>query len=244
MAEVGLRERKKRRTRRHIADTAAQLFAERGYEHVAVLDVAEAAEVSEQTVYNYFPTKQDLVFDREGDLSDRLTELIRSRPAGVSPAAAIRDYVLDFVDGIKAIPAEQARGGLDYLAAISPTVRRLSLEVTDRLADAIAAAIAETTDEVNPQLAKVQGIALAWVIQTITDESGRRKVAGQDSTQIATELRPIIRSIIDSLDRWLGPQPAQGRRVVRRRVSQPDGAIRAKLSSPSATSRRRKDAMP
>ena len=216
MADVGLRERKKRQTRQHIADTAARLFAERGYEHVSVLDVAEAAEVSEQTVYNYFPTKQDLVFDREEDLSDRLTELIRSRPSGTSPAAAIRDEALSFVESIKAIPADQARGGLDYLAAISPTVRRLSLEVTDRLADAMAVAITETSDDVSPQLAKVQAIALAWVIQTITDESGRRRLAGQDSRPLADDLRPIIASVIDSLDGWLSPQQ-DGRRHARRR---------------------------
>jgi len=49
MASTGLRERKKARTRRLIADTAARLFAERGYEHVAVTDVAREAEVAEQT---------------------------------------------------------------------------------------------------------------------------------------------------------------------------------------------------
>ena len=54
MATIGLRELKKARTRQLIADTAARLFAERGYEHVAVTDVARAAEVAEQTVYNYF----------------------------------------------------------------------------------------------------------------------------------------------------------------------------------------------
>ncbi|TMM17322.1 MAG: TetR/AcrR family transcriptional regulator [Actinobacteria bacterium] len=202
MAE-GLRERKKRRTRQHIADTAARLFGERGYEQVAVVDVAEAADVSEQTVYNYFPTKQDLVFDLEEDLTQRLTELIRTRQPGVSPAAAIRDAALAFVDGIKAVPDDQARGGLDYLSAISPTVRRLSLELTDRLADAIAAAITETTEGVDPEVGKVQGIALAWVIQTITDESGRRRVAGRRSIRIARELRPVIERIIDSLDEWL-----------------------------------------
>ena len=58
MASPGLREIKKARTRRHIAATAARLFAERGYEHVAVADVARAAEVAEQTVYNYFPAKE------------------------------------------------------------------------------------------------------------------------------------------------------------------------------------------
>jgi AcrR family transcriptional regulator len=213
VADAGLRERKKRRTRQHIADTAARLFGERGYEHVAVVDVAEAAEVSEQTVYNYFPTKQDLVFDLEEDLSDRLTDLIRTRPAGVSPAAAIREEALAFVEGIKAVPPDQARGGLDYLAAISPTVRRLSLEVTDRLADAMAIAITETSDGLTPQLSKVQGVALAWIIQTITDESGRRRVAGQGSQQIAEELRPIIEGIFDSLDRWLAPNTRSARRA-------------------------------
>ena len=205
MATAGLRERKKRRTRQNIADTAARLFGERGYEHVAVVDVAEAAEVSEQTVYNYFPTKQDLVLDLEEDLRDRLTDLIRTRPAGTSPTAAIRDEALDFVESIRSVPAKQERGGLDYLAAISPSVRRLALEMTDRLADAIAAAITDTTPSLTRQLAKVQGIALAWVYQTITDESGRRRVAGQRSTQIADELRPIIEGLIEGLDRWLAP---------------------------------------
>jgi len=65
MTEVGLRERKKARTRRVIADAAARLFAERGYEQVAVSDVAREAEVSEQTVYNYFQTKEQLVTDRD-----------------------------------------------------------------------------------------------------------------------------------------------------------------------------------
>jgi AcrR family transcriptional regulator len=219
VANTGLRDRKKRRTRQHIADTAARLFAERGYDQVAVVDVAEAAEVSEQTVYNYFPTKKDLVFDLEEDLRDRLTDLIRNRPAGASPAAAIRDDALNFVESIKSVPPEQARGGLDYLAAISPTVRRLALEVTDRLADAIAAAITETTVDVHPQLAKVQGIALAWVYQTITDESGRRRVAGQESKQIAAQLRPMIENIVDSLDGWLTGETRGAQRRRRATVS-------------------------
>ena len=65
MTDPGLRERKKARTRQAIADAAARLFAERGYEQVAVSDVAREAEVSEQTVYNYFQTKDQLVTDRD-----------------------------------------------------------------------------------------------------------------------------------------------------------------------------------
>src|SRR6202163_746531 len=106
MPGPGLRERKKERTRRHIAETAARLFAERGYEHVAVSDVAREAEVAEQTVYNYFRTKEQLVTDRDQHIQDRLCELIRSRPPAISPAAAIRDFVLESVAGIRRIPPE------------------------------------------------------------------------------------------------------------------------------------------
>src|SRR5882762_7621769 len=136
MTEVGLRERKKARTRRLIADTAARLFAERGYEQVAVSDVAREAEVAEQTVYNYFPTKERLVIDRDQLVQDRLCDLIRSRPFLTTPAAAVRDFVLESVEHIRSIPRKQWRGELGYLAAISPTVHRLALEMTDRQAAA------------------------------------------------------------------------------------------------------------
>lgn len=203
METLGLRERKKQRTRRLIADTAERLFAERGYENVSVSDVARAAEVSEPTVYNYFPTKERLVLDRDAEISDHLTRLIAVRSPGVSPAAAIRQEALGFVDEIRSIPPDQMRGGLGYLAAISPTVRRMCLEMTDRLADDIAVVLAETTDKANISSVKVQAIALAWVFQTITDEAGRRTVDGQRPGQIADELRPIVSTIIDDLDGWL-----------------------------------------
>ena len=75
--------------------------------------------------------------------------------------------------------------------------------MTDQLADAIAVALAETTNTASVSSTKVQAIALAWVFQTITDETGRRIVAGQHPTQIADELRPIIEAIVDELNEWL-----------------------------------------
>jgi AcrR family transcriptional regulator len=208
MAGAGLRERKKARTRRLIADTAARLFAERGYEHVAVTDVAREAEVAEQTVYNYFPAKEQLVTDREEQIQDRLCDLIRSRPPGVTSAAAIRDFVLETVAGIRDIAPEQWRGELGYLAAISPAVHRLALELTDRLAGVLAAAISDTT-AVPPQIARLQGIALAAVFQIIISEAGRRTREGQSQAEIAGELYPVIGTILDELDRWLSvPGPS------------------------------------
>jgi AcrR family transcriptional regulator len=210
VAATGLRDLKKARTRRLIADTAARLFAERGYERVAVSDVARAAEVAEQTVYNYFPTKERLVIDREEQVQDRLCDLIRSRPPGVTPAAAIRGFVLESVAGIRSIPPEIWRGELGFLAAISPAVHRLVLELTDRQAAALAAAVSDTT-AVAPEVARLQGIALAAVFQIIITDAGQRARDGQRQAEIADELRPVAENILDELDRWLSVSapPAQ-----------------------------------
>jgi AcrR family transcriptional regulator len=210
MATTGLRDLKKARTRRLIADTAARLFAERGYERVAVSDVARAAEVAEQTVYNYFPTKERLVTDREEQVQDRLCDLIRSRPPGVTPAAAIRGFVLEAVAGIRTIPTEIWRGELGYLAAISPTIHRLVLELTGRQAAALATAISDST-AVAPEVARLQGIALAAVFQIIITDAGQRTRDSQSQAEIADELRPVVENILDELDRWLSASapPAQ-----------------------------------
>jgi AcrR family transcriptional regulator len=204
MTDLGLRERKKARTRQVIADAAARLFAERGYEQVAVSDVAREAEVSEQTVYNYFQTKEQLVTDRDQQVQDELSRRIRARAPGTTPAAAIREFVLDTVEGIRRIPAGQWRGEHGFLAAISPTVHRLSQEMSDRQASALATALAET-GAVAPEIAKLRGIALASVFQIIITEAGRRTREGQNQDQIADQLRPAIEAVLDDLDRWLTP---------------------------------------
>jgi AcrR family transcriptional regulator len=211
MEGTGLRELKKARTRRLIADAAARLFAQRGYEHVAVSDVAREAEVAEQTVYNYFRTKEHLVTDRDQQIQDRLCDLIRTRPPAITAAAAIRDYVLSSVAGIRSIPPELWRGELGYLAAISPAVHRLALELTDRQAAALASAIADTT-AVPPEVARLHGIALAGVFQIIISEAGRRTREGQSQAQITDELYPIVENILDELDRWLGSSAPPARR--------------------------------
>jgi AcrR family transcriptional regulator len=197
----GLRERKKARTRRLIADTAARLFGERGYEQVAISDVAREAEVAEQTIYNYFPTKEQLVTDRDEQIQDRLCDLIRSRSPDTTPAAAVRGFVVESVAAIRHIPADVWRGELGYLAAISPTVHRLALELIDRQATALARAIADTT-AVSPEVARLQGIALAGVFQIIISEAGQRTREGQSQEKIADELSPIVENILAELDRW------------------------------------------
>src|ERR1700733_13675694 len=92
--EIGLRERKKQRTRQLIAETAWRLFAERGFDQVPVAEVAAAAEVSEATVFNYFPTKEDLVFNRMETFEQELVGAIRDRQPGESIVQAFGRFVL------------------------------------------------------------------------------------------------------------------------------------------------------
>src|ERR1700722_3091710 len=92
--EPGLRERKKQRTHQLIAATAWRLFAARGFEQVTVAEIAAAAEVSEATVFNYFPTKEDLVFHRMEAFEDELLTAIRSRPEGESIVQAFGRFAI------------------------------------------------------------------------------------------------------------------------------------------------------
>ena len=87
---MGLRETKKLRTRQEIADTAMRLFVERGFDHVTVAEVAAAAGVSEKTVFNYFPTKEDLFFDEVPRREAALVGAIRGRAPGESILSALR----------------------------------------------------------------------------------------------------------------------------------------------------------
>lgn len=203
MAE-GLRERKKQQTRQLIADTAAALFAEQGYDAVAVLDVARAADVSEQTVYNYFPSKERLVFDRDAEFEQRLARLVRERAPGASPASALKDEALMVVTRLETIPPDRIPGGMLYLAQVSPAVRLRCLEMTERHGRAIAEAITATSPTPVPAaVANLQGQALAWVFQTLIDEAGRRFVEHLPAAEITRELTAVINEMIASLDAWM-----------------------------------------
>ena len=87
---VGLRATKKARTRQAISDAATELFMERGFEEVTVAEIAEAADVSIKTVFNYFATKEDLYFDRAEELIENLVRTITERPPGQTVAGSLR----------------------------------------------------------------------------------------------------------------------------------------------------------
>src|SRR4051812_46091411 len=87
---LGLRERKKQQTRLAISDVATRLFITRGFENVTVAEVADAANVSVNTVFNYFSTKEELFFDRGAEFTAAASRAVRERRRGDSAVVALR----------------------------------------------------------------------------------------------------------------------------------------------------------
>src|SRR3954469_12316534 len=98
--DLGLRERKKLRTRQLIAETARRPFAERGFDRVTVAEIAREAEVAQATVFNYFPTKEDLFYSRLEAFEEGLLTAIRERPPGQGVLAAFGAFLLGRQGGL------------------------------------------------------------------------------------------------------------------------------------------------
>jgi AcrR family transcriptional regulator len=140
---TGLREDKKRRTRETIARAAVDLFAEHGFESVTVDDVARAAHVSRQTVFNYFPTKEQMLFDREAAVEAALVGAVRDRPAGVSLVDAFRGHTHGFWERLRPIlDAGPLPPGFWEIVGRSPALRDYAETTFARGARAVARQLA------------------------------------------------------------------------------------------------------
>ena len=144
--ELGLRERKKQQTRRAIADAAKRLFLERGFEQVSVAEVARAADVSEQTVFNYFPTKEDLVYERMDTFEHELLAAVRERPEGETPLRAFVRFILDRSDTAMAGDGRRRVADLTRLVSASPSLMARERQLGAKYTEALAALLAEERD--------------------------------------------------------------------------------------------------
>lgn len=187
--------------RERIADVAAGLFAQRGYDGVSMLDVARAAEVSEQTVYNYFPAKQDLVLDRADEIREQYRQAVLTRPAGTSPASALHPLIITGITHFRHEDPALARGEFPAQTVASPILRRFALDVRDQQAQTIGAAILETDPEIPAIIARAHAAALVSVIQSLTDDMGARVLAEDVTDEAVDQLLRTAALAFDDLDR-------------------------------------------
>jgi AcrR family transcriptional regulator len=196
---TGLRERKKQQTRELIAETARRLFGERGFEAVTVAEIAREANVSAQTVFNYFPTKEDLVYWRLESFEEELLSCIRERAQGESVLSAFGRFV---------------RAPRGMLGTYDPERRERLAAITRMIAESPALAAREQqifagyTDHLAELLggdveARVAANALIGVHRALVDYARRRVLEGAREG-LAEEVRAQADAALGLLERGMG----------------------------------------
>jgi AcrR family transcriptional regulator len=208
---MGLRERKKELTRNLIAETAWRLFAERGFERVTVAEVARRAEVAEATVFNYFPTKEDLVYQRLEAFGERLIAAVGARDPGQPVLAAFRRHLVDTDDSLLGKVEAGDREALhrlrtvNQLIAASPTLQARERRALARVADSLARLLAEETGAAADDLrARVVANALMGVHRALIDYTRARVLADDRPERLAGDLRRLAERAFDQLEHGLG----------------------------------------
>ncbi|MGK5115386.1 MULTISPECIES: TetR/AcrR family transcriptional regulator [unclassified Geodermatophilus] len=186
----GLRERRRQQTRATIVDAAAELFAERGFDAVSVVEIAQRAGVVEKTVFNHFPVKEGLVFEADPPMRAALLGAVRSRPAGESVTAAAGTFVVRAMSGLG---APEAAAGVAEMAQVirgSRTLQVREREIIGELTVALAELIAEETrpqpGELAPWLAAHSVLGLYAALLELARD---RVLAGVTGPELSAELR-------------------------------------------------------
>ena len=199
----GLRERKKRQTREVIAQAAMRLFVARGFDEVTVADVARAADVSEKTVFNYFPAKEDLVLHGGEERRAALIEAIRTRPAGTSIVEPFRAGTMEFIDRVRDDPVESIVA-VPRLVAASKTLRDRLLVGWEHEAATLAPVIAAEAGAPEGDLVPaVVARTLAWTHRLIFRAAFTGLLAGEDQVEVAADLRDQAHRAYEALEQGL-----------------------------------------
>jgi AcrR family transcriptional regulator len=220
VAPEGRRARKQRETRARIADAAMRLFLERGYEATTLDDVAEAADVSRRSLFDYFPTKEDVLFAGQDDFVPALVAELRQRPEdepwpvlvehaltrAVAAAATPESFAIDAL--VRRTPALQPRRQLKYL----------------HLEQAIAGVLAERVAGDGRARRRAEMLAAVVVagfrLATSDPEEAAARAAERDvQRSVARDFRGFWGALRDFGEAGLAPRrpPAPARRLHPRR---------------------------
>jgi AcrR family transcriptional regulator len=197
MQPEGLRERKRRAARETIASAARRLFAEHGFEAVTVSEVAAAAEVSEKTVYNYFPTKEDLALAGREEGIARLVAEITERPAGTSVLDVFRALTTMVLDAFVA-PGDEDLLTVAKIIRNSPALQQRLTVGWESGALAIAQAVAETSGAAEGDLVPAIVARSLWFThRSIFLLALQGLLAEEDRDQLVARLRADADRIYD-----------------------------------------------
>lgn len=207
--EKGLRERKKQQTRALVTDTARRLFAQRGFDQVTLAEVARAADVSQGTLFNYFPRKEDLVLSGLEARQEELLRTVRERRAGEPILAAFQRFVIGprQLQGLLGSDDPRARAQLAEMTRIivqSPTLLARENQIFEQYTNALAQLIADETGkpphDVEPWVA---ANAMVGAHRALLSYVRRQVLAGTDHQQIRRNLTTQRKRALAQLEQGL-----------------------------------------
>jgi AcrR family transcriptional regulator len=176
LSALPLRERKRVLTRRAILDAAERLFEERGFEHVTVAQIADAANVSVKTLFVYFRSKEDLAFT-DTSLLDACVAALEGRPPGTRPAQAIAAALVSLLRTGGQSATEGIEGfhrGYGGTPALHARLLRMWEQYEDRITGVLAA---EAGAAATPAM-RLRAIGLVGLLRGLTSAEMRAAVAG------------------------------------------------------------------
>src|SRR4051794_11193573 len=165
---MGLRERKKLRTRVTIERKALELFARQGFQATTLAQIAEAAEVAPSTLHSYFPSKEDIVFCNLDAARESAKRRLTERPAGGRVVAALEAWILEDLPQITrqdVTLGRLRRSVVDGDEAVLAQERLRIALLEDVLAEAFARDLNETSDDLRARLmaaVAVNGLRAIW----------------------------------------------------------------------------------
>ena len=186
----GVREQRRLETHDRIVEAAAELFTERGFDAVSVVEIAQRAGVVEKTVFNHFPLKEGLVLSADPPVRAALLHAVATRPRGESVAAAAGTFVVTAMTTLGDPAAAEGVAAMARVVRGSRTLQVREREILGELTTALAAQIREETGAddgaVEPELTAAAVTALYGRLLELARD---RALAGVTGPALADELR-------------------------------------------------------
>lgn len=182
MRPMGLRERKKEKTRHAIEDAAFGLFADRGFHATTIAEIADAADIAPRTFFAYFPSKEAVVF---GDLDETLASLesrLTGRPAGETTFEALRAFIVEqFAAGNESDDGREAlrRRLIDASDALAAHQRHVMGRFERLLAECVAADLGDHPDDLEPRLVAAATVAALMSMRRDDPDEHDKRVDGE-----------------------------------------------------------------
>jgi AcrR family transcriptional regulator len=198
----GLRERKKRMTRKAIFDTAHRMFTERGFEDVTVAEIADAANISVKTLFTYVRSKEELLFSDEPNVLDAVIAAVRARRVGQTALVAAAQAL------IRAVDDKNPASGLDGFQRMiggSPAARARLRAMWEETEDALTQALSGRRDGPRERAGRrLVAAQIMVLVRTVTSVEVRDLVGEQATGKDRDEtLKDWIRDAAGSLARGL-----------------------------------------